>query len=102
MADILASPYFAWLGIAVAGLLSGIFLLGLVAVFVMFWLAFKPKLHLRAPKTDLVFSTYDADVRTGEGNRFKIAADLRVARIVGLSWRDRWVFGLLTFAKDRP
>lgn len=97
MEDFFAHPAFHLIGVvivcavafAVAALL-GIFAIALVVTL-------SPATHYSKPKTDMVLATYRRDYHTAEGKRIKIGGDLRISRILGFSWKTRWIAGVLLF-----
>lgn len=56
-----------------------------------------PSWHYRKAKSDMVLTTYRRDYETAEGDRIKIAPDLRISRILGFSWKTRWIVGAVLF-----
>ena len=91
---------FQWIGMGVAILLTLVVVAFAVLVVAVFWQAYGIDFHARKPGTLVVWSTYRSDVRTGEGKRVKCNVDLRVTSIFGVSWRSRWLFGVMTCEKD--
>lgn len=97
MSQILNWPGFYWIGAVVAGIVV-VALLAILAILAMVVIAsIRLKFHCRKPATNMVLSAYRADITSGEGRPIKAAEDLRVARILGCSWKLKWVFGLLIF-----
>lgn len=97
MRDFLSSPVFYWIGVSFVGFLALAIIAALLLLAIALIVSFAPRLHYRAPKTNMVLSTYRQDEFTGEGQPIKVAADLQLTRILGLSWKTRWCFGLLLF-----
>lgn len=91
---------FQWIGIGVSALALLAALILLYAVIAVFWDRYGLSFMCRKPKTEIIWSTYRGDVRTGEGKRVKCNKDLRITSLVGVSWRSRWLFGIMTFKRD--
>jgi hypothetical protein len=91
---------FQWIGIGVAVLLALAIAAATILVIAALWWHFGPAFHCRALETEMIWSTYRGDVRTGEGERIKCAPDLRIGHLVGVSWRTRWLFGLVLIKRE--
>lgn len=102
MTNLLAWPYFQWIGLIVVAVAATAVLVCAVVLVVVLFAEYGPKVHCRAPDTEMIVSTFRGDVRTGEGQRVKCAADLKISHIIGLSWRTKLIFGLLRLEKDDP
>lgn len=94
--------YFAYFGVGVAALATFFMLTVVLLVIVALWQDYGPSFHYRKPETHFVMSVYRGDVRDGEGRRIKRAPDLRIRRIVGLSWRCKFILGLVLLDPDVP
>lgn len=70
------------------GLTAGIFL----SNFILFLKSFG--YHGKKPWTVNVLSSYDHE------RNVKLHDDLVITRLIGISWKDKWFFGLTTFKKD--
>ncbi|WP_439398774.1 hypothetical protein ACRQ5Q_15325 [Bradyrhizobium sp. PMVTL-01] len=100
MADLLAWSGFYWVGVMVVLAIVTALVVVAGAALVVCVIAFFPKFHCRAPATRMILSTYRTDCYTGEGHHIKSGSDLRISRIIGLSWKVKWVFGLIVFGPD--
>lgn len=90
-------PAFQMIGVLVvcviafaAVAIAAIFAIALIVTFFPSW-------HYSKAKSDMVLTTYRRDCTTAEGNRIKIAPDLRISRILGFSWKTRWIIGAVLF-----
>ncbi len=100
MNELLSWPGFYWTGVVVIGIgLTAFAAIACVVLIVLVATLF-PKFHCRAPETRMILSTYRTDCYTGEGGHIKSGSDLRISRIIGLSWKVKWVFGLIVFGRD--
>jgi hypothetical protein len=94
------SLIFYWIGVSVVAGLLGAAVVILCAAVVIAVMSFAPRVHFGPPKTEMVVSTYDKNVTTGEGRKVKVAEDLQITRICGFSWGVKLVFGLMLFRPD--
>lgn len=79
--------------------MAGLAFLGIMAIGV--WKLYGPELHARRPKSRMVVSTYRRDVQDGEGRDIKCAPDLELGYMIGISWRLKWFFGIITWEAKR-
>lgn len=99
----LMADMFWWIGVGATSALVVVIAFMLALLVVALWQNYGPKFHWRAPLTEMVITTYRGDVRTGEGKRVKIGApDLRISYVIGMSWRFKFLVGLMILKEDNP